>query len=231
MSNSGIFAYFIKHCFVDFVNVDFNEIVSACEKNYPIAGVEDNLISGAKIIYDVFAYLSLPNNEGKTISALFNGEHQNKANPGYYIYQRANYYNSRIEASEKGIIFEKSHFKELQKVYAFWIMMDHARYLDGVMNRVHNEEESLGKEYHFPKDSYDDRETVLLYPKREYDYEGDLGNDFEHALAFANLLFSDDIPVSEKKYYLKKRFKIPIDDELEKGLDSMCNLGFSAILY
>ncbi|MCD7892682.1 MAG: hypothetical protein LUG60_03180 [Erysipelotrichaceae bacterium] len=162
LSHPVIFAYFIKHCFVDFVNVDFNEIVRACEKYLLITGKEDNLISGSKVIYDVYAH-----------------------------------------------------------------------YLDGVMNRISNKEESLGKEYHFPNESYDDRETVLLYPKKEYDYEGNLGNDFEHALAFANLLFSDDIPVSKKKYYLKKRFKIPMNYEFEKEIDNMCNLAFqqSCIKY
>ncbi|MCD7839038.1 MAG: hypothetical protein LUG46_00270 [Erysipelotrichaceae bacterium] len=118
LSQPIIFSYFI--------NLDFDTIVKSCEKNLPITGKEDTLISGSKIIYDVFAYLDLPNNEGKIKGAFFNGEHQNKSNPGYFMYQRANYYNSRIESSEKGIIFKNSHFKDLQKVYAFWIMMDHA---------------------------------------------------------------------------------------------------------
>ncbi|MCD8028973.1 MAG: hypothetical protein LUF02_10035 [Erysipelotrichaceae bacterium] len=71
--------------------------------------------------------------------------------------------------------------------------------MNGVINRIGNYDEALGKEYHFPIEDYDDRELVLLYPKQDYDYDGDLGNQYEHTLALTHLLFSKSIDANTKK--------------------------------
>ncbi|MCD7892189.1 MAG: hypothetical protein LUG60_00680 [Erysipelotrichaceae bacterium] len=224
LSQPQILAYFIINCFKEFEGANYAAIVDACKKYPIITGKEDNRFSGSKVIYDVFAHLTLSNNDSNDLTAFFNGELQNKSNPGYPIPKRGHYYQSYVEVGQKGEVFTNSDYQLIQKVYAFWIVMDHPLYMDGVINRIRNYDEPLGKEYHFPLGHYDDRELVLLYPKKDYDYEGDLGNHYEHALAFAHLLFSKDIDIEVKKYYLTKRFGIELYDELEKEFDSMCGL-------
>ena len=38
------------------------------------------------------------------------------------------------------------------------------------------------------------------------------------------VLFSDEIQVEEKKWILEKEFKMPMTEELEGGVEEMCNL-------
>ncbi|MCD7810220.1 MAG: hypothetical protein LUH02_12855 [Erysipelotrichaceae bacterium] len=137
---------------------------------------------------------------------------------------RGHYYKCYVEVGQKGEVFKNSDYQTIQKTYAFWIVLDHPKYMDGVINRIGNYDEPLGKEYYFPVEDYDVRELVLLYPKQEYDYGGDLGNHYEKALAFVQLLFSKSIDIETKKHYLTKTFDIKLYDEFEKEMDSMCGL-------
>ncbi|MCD8028974.1 MAG: hypothetical protein LUF02_10040 [Erysipelotrichaceae bacterium] len=60
LSQPQIIAFFIKHCFKDFLSVDYKTIVEACKRNPPVSGKEDTRFSGSKVIFDVLANVSFP---------------------------------------------------------------------------------------------------------------------------------------------------------------------------
>lgn len=121
-----------------------------------------------------------------------------------------------VEA-QKGIEFSGSDYDKIKKVYSIWICMNAPDYIGNAVS-----EYSILKTDHIPgipdqKSAYDKISVVqiCLNPKSEK------GNRLTEML---NVLLSTKMKVDEKIKILEEDFQIPMEREMGKELNQMCNL-------
>ena len=150
-------------------------------------------------------------------SVIASDKEAQKEEPGkYYILNRAIFYVGRILSSQKGRDFVKSEYNKMKRVYSIWICMN-------------MKENSLTQIYLVKKDiigSHDwkgDLEILNIImigiaenlPEKEKNYG-------LHRLLSA--LLSSNLEVEEKLDIIEKEYDIPIEEDIRKEVEEMCNL-------
>lgn len=145
-----------------------------------------------------------------TIEFIVNLEMQNDNEPGYVIEQRGMYYCARLLSEQLGVLTETTDYSSLKKVYSLWVVGG-------------TEENKLFNYCVIDQDGNKDHSANLIemsivrLSKNIYETEHQELFDFLHA-------FFDLISLEEKKRRLKKYFKFDENEQLEEGVDTMCNL-------
>ena len=119
--------------------------------------VESKSVNEGTIYYDVLFDIGLPG--GKANRVIVDIEAQNKYNPGYHMLNRGSFYCGRMVSAQKESVFHNSDYDKLQKVYSIWLCIDPGEEVRGVCNTYSMTETCLAKEYHFPKEQYDNYQT------------------------------------------------------------------------
>ena len=140
-----------------------------------------------------------------------------KAEPSAYdIINRAVFYVSRMISSQKGREFVKSNYNDIKRVYSIWICMNMSQ---NCMNYIHFTQESVVGTYQW-KGDIALANIVLIdlaedLPEKEERYE-------LHRLLGA--LLSAKLNVDEKFDIIGNEFDIPLESDIRKDVNDMCNL-------
>ena len=140
-----------------------------------------------------------------------------KAEPSAYdIINRAVFYVSRMISSQKGREFVNSNYNDIKRVYSIWICMNMSQ---NCMNYIHFTQESVVGTYQW-KGDIDLANIVLIglaedLPEKEERYE-------LHRLLGA--LLSAKLNVDEKFDIIGNEFDIPLESDIRKDVNDMCNL-------
>lgn len=177
---------------------------------------EDNVPGEGGIYFDIRFSVYLPKKNEK-IKMLINVEAQKDFHPGYEIPSRGVFYAARMISAQKGIEFSGSDYDKIKKVYSIWICMNAPDYIGNAVS-----EYSIVKTDHIPgipdqKSAYDKIFVVqiCLNPKSEK------GN---RLTAMLNVLLSTKMKADKKIKILEEDFQIPMEREMGKELNQMCNL-------
>lgn len=177
---------------------------------------EDKVPGKGGIYFDIRFSVYLPKKNEK-IKMLINVEAQKDFHPGYAVPSRGVFYAARMISAQKGTEFSGSDYDGIRKVYSIWICMNAPDYIGNAVS-----EYSLVKTDHIPgipdqKSAYDKISVVqiCLNPKSEK------GNRLTEML---NVLLSAKMKADEKIKILEEDFRIPMEREMGKELNQMCNL-------
>ena len=205
-------------------NVDIN--INQNDINPMITGLSTVLSEpGAGIIEeDIRFYVRMPYTDEvseKGLKIISNIEMQNNINPGYDIAKRQVFYSCRMISEQKDREFIKSDYDSLKKVSSIWIFpsprvsnkltitrFKMAQFNDyGECEDISNRYDMLGII------------NINLSPDAKECIESD-----SDVIGLLGVLFSETMPVEERKEILEKEYGIPMEEETERRFDDMCNL-------
>ena len=236
LANKVILAWILKYTVKEFRSMSIRQIkkcigndiliskvsvepgkTNVSEPEKIIGEAEEDKVPGEGWIYfDIRFSVYLPKKSEK-IKMLINVEAQKDFHPGYAVPSRGVFYAARMISAQKGTEFSGSDYDGIRKVYSIWICMNAPDYIGNAVS-----EYSLVKTDHIPgipdqKSAYDKISAVqiCLNPKSEK------GNRLTEML---NVLLSAKMKADEKIKILEEDFQIPMEREMGKELNQMCNL-------
>ena len=174
---------------------------------------ENSELNEGLVRFDIIFYVRMKDGLSQVI---VNIEAQ-KAEPlAYDIINRAVFYVSRMISSQKGREFTKSNYNDIKRVYSIWVCMNMSQ---NCMNYIHLTQESVVGTYQW-KGDIDLANIVLIglaedLPEKEEKYE-------LHRLLGA--LLSAKLDVNTKLDIIGNEFDIPLESDIRKDVNDMCNL-------
>ena len=187
---------------------------------------EDAVPGEGSITYDVKFYAKYlgkqkKGKENKFTKLLFDIEAQKDFYPGYDLVTRGIFYAARQISAQKGTEFEKSDYDNMKKVYSIWICLSPPKYCENTIMRYSFQKQSLyGRTLkgHF---RYDLMEVIFINLPRAVPEE-----EAEPTLTgMLKTLFSPELSKETIMDRLENIYHIPMSDELEGGINAMCNFG------
>ena len=163
--------------------------------------------------FDIIFYVRMKDGLSQVI---VNIEAQKAEPSAYDIINRAVFYISRMISSQKGRDFVKSNYNNIKRVYSIWICMNIDEHS---MSHIHlTRDDIIGS--HNWKGDIDLLNIVLLglaedLPEKAEEYE-------LHRLLGA--LLSSKLKVDEKLDIIGNEFDIPLESDIRKDVNDMCNL-------
>ena len=163
--------------------------------------------------FDIIFYVRMKDGLSQVI---VNIEAQKAEPSAYDIINRAVFYVSRMISSQKGREFIKSNYNDIKRVYSIWVCMNMSQ---NCMNYIHFTQESVVGTYQW-KGDIDLANIVLIglaedLPEKEEKYE-------LHRLLGA--LLSAKLDVNTKLDIIRNEFDIPLESDIRKDVNDMCNL-------
>ena len=174
---------------------------------------ENSELNEGLVRFDIIFYVRMKDGLSQVI---VNIEAQKAEPSAYDIINRAVFYVSRMISSQKGREFIKSNYNDIKRVYSIWICMNMSQ---NCMNYIHFTQESVVGTYQW-KGDIDLANIVLIglaedLPEKEERYE-------LHRLLGA--LLSAKLNVDEKFDIIGNEFDIPLESNIRKDVNDMCNL-------
>ena len=174
---------------------------------------ENSELNEGLVRFDIIFYVRMKDGLSQVI---VNIEAQKAEPSAYDIINRAVFYVSRMISSQKGREFVKSNYNDIKRVYSIWVCMNMAQ---NCMNYIHFTQESVVGTYQW-KGDIDLANIVLIglaedLPEKEEKYE-------LHRLLGA--LLSAKLNVDEKFDIIGNEFDIPLESDIRKDVNDMCNL-------
>ena len=232
LSNKQILAWIMKRCVEEYKDCTIKDIAEKYIEGEPEIGsapmrpdqsgrikgsaTEDNSIFEHTIHYDIKFSAITPDSSGE-IGLIINIEAQNKYNNGYPLIKRGLYYCSRLISAQYGTEFTESHYESIKKVYSIWICMNAPRDRQNSITEYGICEKNIIGEVKEEVANYDLLKTVMICL-------GDEDDPTDKLLKLLNVLFSNEMNVSDKKHILNDEFDIPMSGSIEEEVNHMCNL-------
>ncbi len=179
---------------------------------------EDNSRKNGPIIYDIRFNVVVPDSD-IPVALIINIEAQKTSETPYPLLKRALYYCSRLISSQKNVVFVKSYYEKLRKVYSIWIQMNTSKKKQNTMNRYRIIEENLVGQYKDNSINYDLLNIITLGLGKVEDTEP------QTILNMLDTLLYSNKPSKEKLDTLKNVYNITISDSIIEEVNTMCNLG------
>lgn len=234
LADKQILARILKYAVQEFKDMDVNDIMSSIGDNIDVgtkpldaglsnmgrisaSNTEDNIPGEGKIFFDIrfTAY-----HKETEMKFLINLEAQKSTDPvklGYHLENRILFYLARMISAQKQTEFYHSNYDNLKKVRSIWICMDNSEDGDSI------EEIRLGRNTIFGNkvSSYDvDLMRGIIINVRS-------GNSIKTSqntlISMLEKLLSQT-GVEEKKRILTKEYGMIMTTELERRIQTMCNL-------
>lgn len=156
-------------------------------------------------------------NKGALNKIILNVEAQKNNPTEYKIINRAVFYVGRLISSQKERDFVNSHYDDIQSVYSIWVCMNME---ENSLSHIHlTQEDLVGKNQW--KGNLNLMNIIMIglseeLPGPEEGYE-------LHRLLGA--LLSQKLTVEEKLTIMETEYHIPVEENLRKDVNVMCNLG------
>ena len=236
LSEKGIAARILKECVEEYKDISVADIIHKYIQGKPeISRVlvqnegaltkirteqtEDSSEKEGTVFFDIRFTALVPGEDDSFIELIINFEAQNDFHPGYPLLKRGIYYCSRMISSQYGMVFTKSDYGKIKKVYSIWICTNPTQEQEYSITRYKMTEENLIGEVKSPKQNYDLLDVVMIcLGQKKY-------NKLTGLLSLLNVALLDNyLDSNEKRRILETEFNVEITPELEKGVDDMCNL-------
>lgn len=244
LSHKIILAWIMKECLEEYHDIEIKEIVEQYIEGEPFISqepvhmdekehdLEDYIIEGlntedssiveGKVTYDIFysalicdKMLDREINKKSSTQIYINIEAQKDFHPGYPIVKRGIYYTGRMISRQYGIVFSKSHYEKIKKVYSIWICTDVPQYRKNTITKYNMMEQNVVGNVKEKVENYDLMSVIIICL-------GDEDQAFG-VLRLLDILLASKKKVSEKKKILEKDFRISMTVQLESEVKKMCN--------
>lgn len=141
-----------------------------------------------------------------------------KDEPGEYeILNRAIFYVSRLVSSQKERDFENSRYDDIKRVYSIWVCMNME---ENSLSHIHlTKEDLVGKNQW--KGNLNLMNIIMIGLSEELSGPEE-GYELHRLLG---ALLSQKLTVEEKLTIMETEYHIPVEDNLRKDVNVMCNLG------
>ena len=239
LGNKPILAWLMKGCVSEFRECGIKEIVECIEGEPVISGTEvspdatnpsyvrgianeDTSVSEGKIVYDIIFTAVTPGKE--RIRMIINVEAQSNFYPGYPLLTRIMYYLCRMVSSQKEREFTGSNYGDIKKVYSIWVCAEPPERMRNTITEYSMKETQLVGEAKAEREHYDIMRAVVVGLGDEE--ESDAGT----ALNLMDVLLRSKKTAEEKKDILEEEYEIKVTDEMDKEVNSMCNLSYGVYM-
>lgn len=234
LSNVEFLSRLLQHVVEEFKDMDLEEIkkciidpaigterIDEGLTNPSILGeTQESTISGeGYVTFDIrFSARAERNERGKV---LVNIELQQKMSISYPVVSRGIFYCARMLSSQKTKEFFHSEYDKIKKTYSIWLIFSKNKEQEPSITRFHMKQQNVYGNLP-PMKGSDLLEVILIcIPKDVLQYDK---SSLDSLIRMFGILFSTDIPLKEKKLYLENDYDIPMTEEMERGLDDVCNL-------
>ena len=156
--------------------------------------------------------------KSKQTTVIVDVEAQKKDPSEYKILNRAVFYVGRLLSSEKERDFTGSDYDAIKSVYSIWICMNKK---ENSITRFRFAGEDLVGTGRW-KGNCGLMNIIMVGLAKELPPKGDEEYTLHRLLG---TLFSEELTVVEKLNILEEEYDIPIEENLEKEVNYMCNLG------
>ena len=233
-----ILAWIMKSCLEEFRDYDVNRIAEKYIEGDPVIskvavspdktnadqrihGIsnEDTSLTEGTVTYDI-RFLARAPSSGELIRIIIDIEAQGDYYPGYPLPKRGIYYCCRMISAQYGTEFTNSNYQDIKKVYSIFIAIRPPVNRQNTITRYRIVEEDMVGYVREPVRNYDLMTLLMICLGKPEDTDCDI-------LKLLDVLLSNDIEVAEKRQGLEKDFGIQMTQELEGGLNDMCNLGIA----
>ena len=181
------------------------------------ASTEDATATEGVVRYDIRFYAKAPGEDG-LISLIINVEAQNRYDPGYPLLKRALYYCSRMISAQYGTEFTKSEYGNIKKVYSIWVCTQPPKEYRNTITQYSIQEKQLVGHAEESVKNYDLMSAVMIRLGSESDA------NYSGLLKFLEVLLSTEKSAAEKKTVLQTEFDLPMTQEIESEVQTMCNV-------
>ena len=176
---------------------------------------EDSEWKEGMIRFDIIFYVRMK--EGRS-QIIINLEAQKSEPTKYDMINRAIYYISRLISSQKEREFKGSQYDDIKRAYSIWICMDTDQ---NCMNHIHLVNDNLIGNHEW-KGDLELLNIVMIgltgeLPDKDERYE-------LHRLL--NVLLSSKIEVEEKLNILETEYQIPVEGNVRRDIEDMCNWSY-----
>ena len=196
--------------------------VNPGESNMPeITGdnVENAIPYEGKITYDIRFRAFAPNRE-ELIQLILDVEAQKDYYPGYDILTRGIYYGARMISAQKGTEFVGDDYNKIKKVYSIWICMNVPSYAENTITEYGIQKRNIAGTFPEDKGRYDLMSVIMIcLSKKVVQTEDD--TKLQRLL---ETLLSSEMTKAEKKDIMESEYGIPMKQEIERRVNTMCNL-------
>lgn len=236
LANKVILAWILKYTVAEFRDFSIDEIkkciegdpeigttrVNPGETNHPdtekITGenTESSVPDEGSIYFDIKFYAYHPANK-KKVKIIINVEAQKGFYPGYSIVTRGIFYAARMVSAQLDTEFAHPDYDGIKKVYSIWLCMNAPQYIGNAITEYHMTKNDIIGDMPDRKKEYDKISVVMVCLNRETESENQL-------TAMLNVLFSEKMDKEEKIKRLERDYNIPMETEMKKEMNIMCNL-------
>ena len=182
---------------------------------------EDGVPKEGYITYDILFHARAPGT-GEPITLIINVETQRTQQESklkYRLMKRAIFYVCRLISSQKEREFKGKDYNSIKKVYSIWICMDSPGG-NSYINYYQMEEKHLLHRYKEARENYDLPNVVII----------SLGKraDKDKLIHLLQVLFTESKrSFDSKKEILEQEYGINMTPDMEKEMNTMCNLSLN----
>ena len=245
IANKYILSYIMRDCMREYQGHTVEEIIRryiegtpavsciAIDQDEPIdpgriegMGHAEKSRSEGSIFYDIRYSALVPNEDdsikSENIRLIVVVESQDDFSPGYPLLKRAAYYYARAISAQKGTVFTGTHYEKLQKVYVVFVCMTPPKYAQNTITRYAMQEENIVGRFHGKREDYDLASVVMVCLGSHKRKANDL-------LRLLNVLLSQELNPATKKQILADDYRIPMTQDIAKGVENMGSLWDQAV--
>lgn len=196
--------------------------VNPGESNMPeIIGdnVEDATPNEGKVTYDI-RFRALAPERDALMQLIIDVEAQKDYYPGYDLLTRGIYYGARMISAQKGAEFLEDDYDKIKKVYSIWICMNAPSYAENTITEYGIQKRSIAGEFPENKGRYDLMSVIMICLSKKVAQAGD-NTKLQRLLG---TLLASEMTKAEKKDIIEAEYGIPMNQEIERRVNTMCNL-------
>lgn len=196
--------------------------VNPGESNMPeIIGdnVEDATPNEGKVTYDI-RFRALAPERDALMQLIIDVEAQKDYYPGYDLLTRGIYYGARMISAQKGAEFLEDDYDKIKKVYSIWICMNAPSYAENAITEYGIQKRSIAGEFPENKGRYDLMSVIMICLSKKVAQAGD-NTKLQRLLG---TLLASEMTKAEKKDIIESEYGIPMNQEIERRVNTMCNL-------
>ena len=196
--------------------------VNPGESNMPeIIGdnVEDATANEGKVTYDI-RFRALAPERDALMQLIIDVEAQKDYYPGYDLLTRGIYYGARMISAQKGAEFLEDDYDKIKKVYSIWICMNAPSYAENTITEYGIQKRSIAGEFPENKGRYDLMSVIMICLSKKVAQAGD-NTKLQRLLG---TLLASEMTKAEKKDIIESEYGIPMKQEIERRVNTMCNL-------
>ena len=197
--------------------------VNPGESNMPeITGdnVEDIIPYEGKITYDIRFRALVPGCD-EMIQLIMDVEAQKDYYPGYDLLTRGIYYGARMISAQKGSEFVGNDYNKIKKVYSIWICMNVPGYAENTITEYGIQKRNIAGMFPDDKGRYDLMSVIMICLSKKV-VQAEETTKLQRLLG---TLLSSEMTKAEKKDIMESEYGIPMKQEIERRVNTMCNLG------